>query len=78
MGKKPRQITHRGCEYLEKEADIKDKYLIYKKNNSLFIHDPDSVLKSSQTMSQIGVKMDQGWPESPLQGEETYFNWLHL
>ena len=53
---------------------MKDKYLICKINYSQFNSDPDYVFKSSHTIAQTPVDMDQEGPENPLQGEESYFD----
>ena len=55
-----------------------ERYLIYKINNTQFNGDPDYMFKSSHTMAQIAVDMDQERPKNRLQSEETYFGGAHL
>ena len=57
---------------------MEDKYLISKINNSQFINESDNMFKSSHTMAQLAVDMDQEGPENSLQGEEAYSSGLHL
>ena len=62
---------------LKQATDKKDKYLIYKMNNSWFNGKPEYVFKSSTPLAWLAIDMDQDGPEHPLQGKEAYFNGCH-
>ena len=59
-----------------------DKYLLEAVGiliyNFHFHDDPDNMFKSSLTMAQIIVNMDQEGPENPLQSEETFYDYSYL
>ena len=57
--------------------DNRDKYLIYKINNSQFNGHSDYVFKSSAPMAHLAIDMDQDSLEHPLQGKEAYFDGCH-
>ena len=63
---------------LKGATDMGDKYLIYKINNSQFSDDSDYTFKTSCTITQIAIDMDQEEPENPFQREEAYFEDSHL
>ena len=77
LWKEPRQHFLEAIGILKKATDMEDKYLIYKINNSQFNREPDYVFKSSTTMAQPAIDMDQNVPEHPLQCEEAYFDRSH-
>ena len=62
---------------LKQAMDKEDKYLIYPINNSQFNGQPNYIFKSSVSMAQLAIDMDQNGPEHPLQGKEAYFNGCH-
>ena len=47
-------------------TDKEDKYLIYKINNLQFNRQPDYLFKSSASVTQLAIGMDQDGPEHPL------------
>ena len=62
---------------LKQATDKKDKYPIYKINNSQLNGNPDYIFKSSAPMVQLAIDMDQDGPEHLLQSEEAYFDGCH-
>ena len=62
---------------LKKGSDKVDPLHIYKLNNSLMNGEPDYVMKSSSTMLEIALDMDQDGPPNVLQNEDAFFDGSH-
>ena len=59
---------------LKQATDKEDKYLIYQINNSQFNGQPNYVFKSSASMAQLAIDMDQNGPEHPLQAMKIHIS----
>ena len=62
---------------LKKGSDKVDPLHIYKLNNSAMNGEPDYVMKSSSTMLEIALDMDQDGPPNVLQNEDAFFDGSH-
>ena len=62
---------------LKKGSDKLDPLHIYKLNNSAMNGEPDYVMKSSSTMLEIALDMDQDGPPNVLQNEDAFFDGSH-
>ena len=62
---------------LKKGSDKVDPLHIYKLNNSAMNGEPDYGMKSSSTMLEIALDMDQDGPPNVLQNEDAFFDGSH-
>ena len=77
QGKNPDKHSLEAVGVLKQATDKEEKYLIYQINNSKFHGQPNYVFKSSTSMAQLAIDMDQNGPEHLLQSKDAYFNGCH-
>ena len=61
---------------INKQANMKDEFNIYKLNNGS-MNDSSDVFKSSRIMAELAIQMDVKGPDNILQEENAYFDATH-